>query len=93
MSEIDQELFGALCQALADRDADAIRAKAPLVFNNIDANGNGLLDKDEIVNFAGSISNDAEKTAAEMMADLGYNNDGKIEEEEWTKFWMSKAGI
>merc|ERR1711957_518770 len=93
MADFDQELFGALCQALADRDKDAINVKAPLVFKNIDANGNGLLDKEEILAFAGTISNDAERTAAEMMTDLDYNNDGKIEVEEWTKFWFSKAGL
>merc|ERR1711908_24163 len=93
MADIDQELFGKLCQALADRDKAGIDEFGPKVFKNIDANGNGLLDKEEIVAFAGTISNDAERTAAEMMADLDYNNDGKIEVEEWTKFWLSKAGF
>merc|ERR1711918_216787 len=93
MSDFDQELFGNLCQALADRDEAKINEFAPKVFKNIDTNGNGLLDKEEILAFAGTISNDAERTSAEMMGDLDYNNDGKIEIEEWTKFWKSKAGF
>jgi Ca2+-binding EF-hand superfamily protein len=93
MAEFDQEQFGKLCQALADRDKAGIDVAAPIVFKDIDKNGNGLLDKEEILAFAGTISNDAERTAAEMMNDLDYNNDGKIEVDEWVKFWHQKAGL
>ena len=76
MADIDQEQFGKLCQALADRDKAGIDEYGPKVFKDLDKNGNGILDKEEIVAFAATISNDAERTAAEMMADLDYNNDG-----------------
>ena len=93
MAEFDQELFGKLCEALSNKDKAAIDEAAPKVFADIDKNGNGILDKEEILAFAGTISSDAERTAAEMMTDLDYNNDGKIESDEWTKFWHDKAGL
>lgn len=75
-AQFDLEFFGSLCQSLADKDRENIEKFAPLVFGDIDKNGNGILEKEEILEFAGCISNDAEKTTAEMMADLDYNNDG-----------------
>ena len=92
-SSFDLEHFGSLCQSLADKDRAKIEEFAPLVFKDIDKNGNGILDKEEILEFAKCISNDAEKTTSEMMADLDYNNDGQIEESEWKTFWLAKAGF
>ena len=93
MAEFNAVTFGNLCEALANKDKAGIETNAPLVFVDIDKNANGILEKDEVLAFAATISSDAEKTAAEMMKDLDYNNDGKIEVEEWNKFWLSKAGL
>ena len=76
MADFDQEAFGNLCQALADGSKDGIDTHAKKVFQDIDKNGDGILQEDEIRAFAGCISGDAEKTTAEMMKDLDFNNDG-----------------
>ena len=93
MADFDQVSFGNLCQALADQSKEGIDCNAKKVFDDIDKNGDGILQKEEIFAFAGCISGDAEKTTAEMMKDLDFNQDGQIEIDEWTKFWYIKAGL
>ena len=93
MADFDQETFGKLCQSLADGDKAGVDNHATKVFQDIDKNSNGILEREEIFAFAGMISGDAERTTAEMMKDLDFNNDGQIELEEWVKFWYSKGGF
>ena len=76
MCEFDQETFSNLCQALSEKNEDGINQFAPMVFKDLDKNSDGQLDEAELKAFAGAISSDAEKTYAEMMADLDYNHDG-----------------
>ncbi len=56
----DLENFGSLCQALGEKDKEGIDKFAPKVFQDIDKNNNGLLEREEIMAFASLISNDAE---------------------------------
>ena len=57
------EFFSKLCQALQEKNKQAIVYYAPRVFRSIDRNGNGTLDQLEILNFARLISLEPDQTA------------------------------
>ena len=91
MSDFDIEEFQKLCMCTENRDLPGTTVAAEKVFAMIDANGDKVLEKNELMAFAGAIRTDIEQTYNKMMSDLDFNGDGQVDHGEWMKFWEGKA--
>ena len=69
----------------------ATAADKDKVFAMIDANGDKILEKNELMAFASAIRSDVEETYKKMMTDLDFNGDGQVDHGEWMRFWEGKA--
>ena len=74
-----------LKQASAIAIPDILR-RATSAFLRLDLNGDGALDRGEIKTFADG----NESVAKQMFVDLDANNDGKISNIEWQKYFIEK---
>ena len=90
MADFDQEQFGKLCQALADRDKAGIDDFAPKVFKDLDKNGNGLISASELKAICDELTGDDEdmvsqKEVDQMISLVDRNGDGQIDFEEFVQ--------
>ena len=91
MSDFDIEEFQKLCMCAESKDLKGTTDSAERVFAMIDANGDKILEKSELLAFAGAIRTDVEATYNKMMGDLDFNGDGQVDHGEWMRFWEGKA--
>jgi len=88
MAEFNTEDFLALTQATTLEETERLARK---VFNAVDSNGSGSIEKDECKKMLGLLMGDVpedvlEENVANAMSDMDANKDGKVTWEEFFAF-------